>query len=180
MAVSSSYHAYMHQEVFDSLGLSIPVELVPFQDYSAATMYVDWNIANTIYYKAKDWRFPMSPSEHDRFVYNLYHEYMHVLQQQQGFAKNLTKIKSDSPHSNYSSLNKAEEEAEAFALIMTGGVGCTKLYWWNCSRKVRWVFKMHKILESTYLLRLPEPLWVEQKYQEYLSYNTPPPFPVFK
>ena len=57
----------MHQEVFDNLRLPVPAKLVPFQDYSAATMYVDWNIANTIYYKVKDWRFPMSPSEHDRF-----------------------------------------------------------------------------------------------------------------
>lgn len=170
----------MHQEVFNSLGLSIPVELVAFQDYSAATMYVDFNIGNTIFYKEKDWLFPMSPFQLRRFVYNLYHEYMHVLQHQQGLAKNLTKTKSDSPHSNCSILNKAEEEAEAFALMMTGGVGCTKLYWWNCADKVRWVFKMHKVLESIYLIRLPEPLWAEQKYQEYLSQNTPPPPSVFK
>ena len=170
----------MHQKVFDSLRFPIPVELVSFQDYSTATMFVDQNVPNTIYYKAKDWRFPMSALQYDRFVYNLHHEYMHLLQQQQGVAENLVRTESDSPHSNYSAFNKAEEEAEAFALLMTRSAGCTKFYSWNCVDKVRWIFKMHKILESTYSISLPQPFWAEQKYQEYLTYNTPPPPPVFK
>lgn len=165
-----------HQAVFDSLNLPISVKLVPFQDYSPCTMYVDSSIPDTIFYKEKDWFLPMSSFELQRFVYDLYHEYMHVLQCNLNNPHKLVSEESGSPHPNYSSFNKAEEEAEAFALLMTQGVGCTKRYRWNSEDKVRWIFDMHKVIEEDYLVCLPVPAWAEQKYKEYLTYNTPPAF----
>lgn len=169
----------MHQEIFDSLGLAIEAKLIGVEGSSQGTMFVNLNTSDKIYYRSKDWCLPMTSGMEERFIYNLYHEYLHLLQILDGNPSALIAMDSSSPHPNYSMVNKAEEEAEAFALLMSKGVGATKHYFWDSIEKVEWILMMHSTLTSKYNIDLPDPQWANQKYQAYLKKTTPPPMPGF-
>ena len=156
-----------HQDIANEI-FPTAITLQSYQT-GVATMYVDWTVKNTIFYKEKDWLLPMSHWQKARFVYNLWHEYMHLVQAAQGEPSRLVKEASSSPFPNYSYFSKAEEEAEAFALLMTENTGSTQIYRWNHEDKVRWIFLIKKKIEEKYSLgfNIPTPRWAEEEFEKF-------------
>lgn len=114
----------------------------------------------------------------ENFLYDLIHEAWH-LRQKEIYKERLLDLKmvqSLSPFSNYSAFNRAEEEAEAFALLVTRGVGATKLYFFDSQEKVNWLLSMKDWFASLGF-QSPGADWAQAEFDRYKATTTPPPLP---
>lgn len=111
------------------------------------------------------------------FLYDFIHESWHLRQKEiYEDVLALRKVDSQSPFYNYSRHDRLEEEAEAWALLITKKVGATKFYCFDSQEKVDWLVGMKEWFNS---LGFPTPDadWAQAEFDRYKASNTPPPLP---